>query len=627
MVAAAHNNAQVEHLNDSEVPWSHAAGEIRSLQRCINDLVSVLALSAIWQGGEPAQIVNTLIDALLRMLRADLVYARVSNPADGGLIERLRLADSPRPALTPEAVAALLDPWTADDPWHWPSVARTAFADGEISIVPQRLGVYADSGLIVVGARRADFPRETERLLLSVAVNQAAIGLQEARLLSEQRHAAGELDQRVAQRTRELAAAVEELQLRVSMLQKLPVAAWSVTPDGFPDTVNQSWYDYTGQTPEYVHSEPEAWMTTLHPEDRRRAAQSYWDGIHSGRGFTMEARFRRASDGAYRWHLNRAVPVHDPTGNILRFVGTSTDIEELKRAQDELRDAQAELAHVTRVLTVGELTASIAHEVNQPLSGIVTNASTCLRMLAGTPPNIEGASETARRTLRDAHRASEVMARLRGLFARKDIVAESVDVNEAAREVIALCSAALQRNRVVLRTELAQELPPVNGDRVQLQQVILNLLTNASDAMAGIEDRPRDLLVRTALADADLVRVTVSDTGSGFQPEEAERLFTAFYTTKSGGMGIGLSVSRSIIATHHGRLWAERNSGPGATFSFCIPSAAAHTGTLHSPEACLQPPRAAMADDARGGASARRARSTRPPPARRKSARATSRSG
>jgi PAS domain S-box-containing protein len=571
-VAAAHNNEKVEHLNDSpEVPSNPAAEEIKSLQRCIHDLVSVLGLSAIWTGGEPAQIVNTLIDALLTMLRADLVFARVRNSAEGGLIERLRVAHCEEPPLAAEPVARLLDQWTRDDPQNWPSVARTSFADAEISVVPLRVGVYGDSGLIVVGSRRADFPRRTERLLLSVAVNQAAIGLQEARLLSEQRRAASDLDQRVAQRTRELAAAVEELQLRVSMLQKLPVAAWSLRLDGTPDIVNQSWYNYAGLTPEYVRSHPDAWTLMLHPEDRHRATQSYWAGIHSGRGFTMEARFRRASDGAYRWHLNRAVPVRDAAGKIQGFVGTSTDIEELKQAQDELRNMQAELAHMTRVMTVGELTASIAHEVNQPLSGIVTNASTCLRMLAGTPPNVDGASETVRRTLRDAKRASEVVTRLRGLFAGKEIVAESVDLNEAAREVIALCSAALRRNRVVLRTELAEDLPPVMGDRVQLQQVILNLINNASDAMTGIDDRPRDLLVRTALDEADLVRVTVTDSGSGFLPQDAQRLFTAFYTTKRSGMGIGLSVSRSIIESHDGRLWAECNPGSGATFSFSIP--------------------------------------------------------
>lgn len=578
----------------SEVPSVLAAGEIRALQRCIDDLIGLLGPSATWTGGEPAQIVGTMLDALLSMLRADIVCARIRDPDDGGLLESLRLADPQEAPDAARAVGPLLDAWFACEPQGWPSVARITLSDREICFVPLRVGLYGDGGLILVGSRRPDFPRPAERLLLSVAVNQAAVALQEARLLGEQKRAARELDRRVAQRTRELAAAVEELQLRVSMLQKLPVAAWSVTPDGTPDVVNQSWFDYTGQTPEYVRSHPEAWMTTMHPEDWRRAALTYWQGVHSGQGFTMEARFRRACDGTYRWHLSRAVPVHDLAGNLLRFIGTSTDIEDLKRTQDELRHAQAELAHMTRVMTVGELTASIAHEVNQPLAGIVTNANTCLRMLVGTPPNVDGAKETMRRTLRDADRASEVIARLRRLFARKRIVTETVDINDAAREVILLCSAALQRNRVVLRTELAEELPPLTGDRLQLQQVILNLITNASEAMAAIDDRPRDLLLRTALDREDLVCVTVRDTGPGFCPQDAERLFTAFYTTKSRGMGIGLSVSRSIIESHHGRLWAECNVGPGATFTFCIPSTALRSAALHR----ASDPRAAIRDQA-----------------------------
>lgn len=565
----------------SEVPSVRAAEEIRSLQRCIDDLVGVLGLSATWTGGEPGRIVRTLLDALLSMLRADIVCARIRDPDDGGLIESLRLAHPQEQPDAARAVGPLLDSWFACDPQTWPSAARITLVDRDIRLVPLRVGLYGDGGLILAGSRRPDFPLQAERLLLSVAVNQAAIALQEARLLGEQKRAASELDRRVAQRTRQLAAAVEELQLRVSMLQKLPVVAWSVRPDGTPDVVNQSWFDYTGQTPEYVRSHPEAWMTTMHPEDWRRGALTYWQGVHSGQGFTMEARFRRASDGAYRWHLNRAVPVHDAAGNLLRFIGTSTDIEDLKRTQDELRHAQAELAHMTRVMTVGELTASIAHEVNQPLAGIVTNANTCLRMLVGTPPNVDGAKETMRRTLRDADRASEVIARLRRLFARKQIVAEALDINEAAREVILLCSAALQRNRVVLRTELAEDLPPLTGDRLQLQQVILNLITNASEAMTAIDDRPRELLLRTTLDGEDLVSVTVRDTGSGFCPQDAERLFAAFYTTKSRGMGIGLSVSRSIIESHNGRLWAECNVGPGATFMFSIPSTAARSGASH----------------------------------------------
>jgi signal transduction histidine kinase len=219
------------------------------------------------------------------------------------------------------------------------------------------------------------------------------------------------------------------------------------------------------------------------------------------------------------------------------------------------------------------LTASIAHEVNQPLSGIITNASTCQRMLNAEPPNIDGARETMRRTIRDGNRASDVIKRLRALFGKKDATTESVDLNEATREVIALSLSELQRGRVILRTELTDDLPPVTGDRVQLQQVILNLLLNASDAMSGINDRPRQLVIRTGRDEGDCVRLSVQDAGVGFDPQDVGRLFEAFYTTKTSGMGIGLSVSRSIIESHHGRLWATPNDGPGATFSFSIPRA------------------------------------------------------
>jgi signal transduction histidine kinase len=217
------------------------------------------------------------------------------------------------------------------------------------------------------------------------------------------------------------------------------------------------------------------------------------------------------------------------------------------------------------------LTASIAHEVNQPLSGIITNAGTCLRMLAADPPNVEGARETVRRTIRDGNRAADVISRLRALYSKKEPTIESVDLNEATREVLALSLSELQRNRVIVQQELVDDLPLVAGDRVQLQQVILNLLRNASDAMSTIDDRPRDLLIRTEPDDDDRVRLSVSDVGIGFEPQATDKLFEAFYTTKDEGMGIGLSVSRSIIERHHGRLWAMPNSGPGVTFSFSVP--------------------------------------------------------
>jgi PAS domain S-box-containing protein len=253
------------------------------------------------------------------------------------------------------------------------------------------------------------------------------------------------------------------------------------------------------------------------------------------------------------------------------FIGAIQDVTEYKAAEEALHQARSELAHVARVTTLSALTASIAHEVNQPLSGIMTNAGTCLRMLDIDPPNLEGARETARRTLRDGNRASDVIARLRALFAKKEFTLEPMDLSEATREVIALSVSDLQRNRVVLRSELAENLPSVIGDRVQLQQVILNLILNAAEAMHEVDDRPRELTIRIERAASDRVLVTVRDTGVGVDRQSTEKLFDAFYTTKRGGMGIGLSVSRSIVERHHGRLWVEPNDGPGATFAFSIP--------------------------------------------------------
>jgi PAS domain S-box-containing protein len=276
-------------------------------------------------------------------------------------------------------------------------------------------------------------------------------------------------------------------------------------------------------------------------------------------------------NGSIKYVHTAAHTTRDQNGRLQR-IGAVQDVTRRRLSEEALAKVRSELAHVARVTCLGAFTASIAHEVNQPLSGIITNASTCLRMLAADPPNIDGARETARRTIRDGNRAADVITRLRALFSKKDVTTEPVDLNEATREVIALLMSELQRSRVILHAELADDLPPATGDRVQLQQVILNLLRNASEAMSGVDDRPRKLVIRTERED-NRVRLTVQDAGVGLGPQGADKLFEAFYTTKSGGMGIGLFVSRSIIEGHHGRLWAAPNEGPGATFSFSIPRA------------------------------------------------------
>jgi PAS domain S-box-containing protein len=255
-----------------------------------------------------------------------------------------------------------------------------------------------------------------------------------------------------------------------------------------------------------------------------------------------------------------------------RFTDIAGIAIEHERADAALNRARADLTHMARVTALSALTASIAHEVSQPLSGIITNASTCLRMLAADPLNLEVARATAQRTIRDANRATEVIQRLRALFAKRAPAREEVDLNDAAREVLALSQSELQRRRVAVRTDFADALPRISGDRVQLQQVMLNLVLNAADALEGVEGRPRDLLMATRGEASGEVRLFVRDAGVGLDPAGAERLFDAFYTTKGQGMGIGLSISRTIIEGHDGRLWASANDGPGATFSFSIPA-------------------------------------------------------
>jgi PAS domain S-box-containing protein len=995
-----------------ELQFEPSVEEIQSLKRCMNDLVSLLALPAIWAGGDVSQIAGTLLDALIAILLIDFVYVRLVNPDGGGPIEIARVAQTLMKMTQPHEIGQALDRLLGDAVSKWPSRTRIRIRDTEIFAAPVRLGLQGEVGVVVAGSQQSDFPTQTDRLLLHVAANQAVIALQEARVLSEQTRLAKELDESVTERTSELAATNEALVQEVAerrraeealrngeealaksernlklIIDTIPALAWSSRPDGTTDFLNKHYLDYAGLSTEEaqnwdwtaaVHSddlnglaakwqaitasgkagEVEArlrrfdgeyrwfliranplrdetgnivkwygintdiderkraeektagaerelqraidgipalaatydangsrisvnkrgleftglsaedmaggrWSIAVHPDDIEVAESKWRTCIASGEPFEHEYR-TRAADGTYRWHLARRVPIRDEVGKVIRWYGVNHDIEDRKQAEallarekqllemiasgSSLRDvlgalcifieqaapdcycdvhmidwnrsileyavapslpssysdpvagmplsgdllpcgiaahqkiqvvaadiesdprwytspvrshvlkhgyrsvwstpicsregrvlatfcivqrkpakpsayhqdliaratqiasiaiersrteaalrrsetllseaqrlsstgafswvdtdevafseelyrifefdlnsvvtlerirerihpedipslsvqmgrvragqgylgyeirlrmpdhrikylrtfgraihhqdgrvecltavqdvterrlaeealskARSDLAHVTRFTSLGAMTASIAHEVNQPLSGIITNASTCLRMLAADPPNIEVARETARRTIRDGNRAADVIARLRSLFSKKNVAIEPLDLNEAVREVIALSSSDLQRSQVVLRTELTDGLALVGGDRIQLQQVIMNLLRNAVDAMIGVDDRPRRLLIRTEHDEVDHVRLSVQDAGVGFGPEGSERLFEAFYTTKSEGMGIGLSVSRSIIESHGGYLRAQANDSPGVTFAFSIP--------------------------------------------------------
>lgn len=1079
----------------AEMKSSHqeSTEEIKRLRRCINDLVSVIALPASWTGGEANHIVQILIKTLLRLLSLDFVYARLNEMKEEPN-EFIQLADSLEPAFEPQEICQIIKPWLGNSPQTGPLFTKKPVGNGSFSIVSLPIGLQGEFGLIVAGSQRPDFPAQAEKVVLDVAVNQAVIGLQEARLLKEQKRVAIELDERVTQRTLELARVNEALEKQIverwqaeeslresermsslivdsipglvalltatgevevvnrqlldyfgqrleelkqwgtngtvhpddlphvievftrsitsgipyEIVQRLrrgdgsyrwiqnsgfplrdkngqitrwcvlltdiderkraeealqhserdlkliidtiPALVWSAYPDGNADFFSQHYLDYVGLSTEQV--EGWGWTKAVHPEDLFGLA-AMWERIMASEKIgEAEARLRR-HDGEYRWFLFRVNPLRDETGKIVKWYGQNTDIEDRKRSEFLLREsemqfktifdeagtgitlvdltvgepvrnnralremlncseeelsrfetynqlthedererdaltfrelcegkrdslriekhfvlkdgrsiwanviftllrdedgqpqyvitihediterklaleklqanqdlldlaqksasamafdwhinqeinvwspeheslygltpgtfdgsyqawkkmiyppdwasvleaikhahetgkvatefrviwkdgtthwlatngrmffdemgkplrivgfttditkrklieenlrrseaflaegqhlarmgnftwrveteeimwseqlyrifefkagititiemiasrvhpedmpllydmverarrrmrdfayehrllmpdgsikylhliahkiqdqkgqleyigavqdvtkrrlseealskARSELARVSRIMSLGVLTASIAHEVNQPLSGIITNASTCLRMLDADPPNIEGARETVRRTIRDGNRASDVIKRLRSLFSKKDFTVELVDLNEAATEVIALSQSELQRSQTVFRAELAKDLPMIAGDRVQIQQVILNLLLNSLDAMSVVDNRSKELIIKTELDEDDRVRLSVRDTGIGLAPDEVGKIFDAFYTTKKSGMGIGLSVSRSIIEKHQGQLWAESNKGPGAVFCFSIP--------------------------------------------------------
>lgn len=706
------------------------AEEIKRLRRCINDLVSVLALPAIWTGSPPPQIIANLLDALVSMLNLDFIYARLSGKSGVGFTDMVRAGSQWERKPRAEEIGEKLQPWLGNNSQELPAVAKNFFEDGDIALMPLPLGLHGEMGVLVAASRRMDFPQQTERLLLSVAATQTAIGLQEAKLLDTQKRIARELDQRVAERTAELAAMNEELRKEVtereaveerlreeeaefrrseahkaaildssldgivaidhegritefnpaaestfgyrresvvgkqladvlvppSLREKhraglthhlatgesrvlgrriemnalcadgreipVEIAITRVVRDGPPaftgylrditerkrqegalleahgklaqneerwrsvfenSAIGVALTDLNGRfiaaNPVYQkmlgYTEEELkqrrFLEITEEEDREpnwKLVQELFEGKR--RQFQVEKQYRR-KDGSTVWARN-SVSLISGTDRVPGFLmALSEDVTERRVAEEALNKAQSELYHVARVMTLSAVTASIAHEVNQPLSGIVTNASTCLRMLDATPPNLTGARETARRTIRDGNRASEVITRLRALFSRKDAIFELFDLNEAAEEVIALSMGDLQRHRILLKTELAADLPVVLGDRIQIQQVILNLVRNASEAMSAVDDRSRELLIRTERDEADGVRLSVKDSGVGIDPQIEEKLFQPFCTTKNDGMGIGLSISRSIMEGHQGRLWGLANEGPGATFALAIP--------------------------------------------------------
>jgi PAS domain S-box-containing protein len=848
-----------------------STAEIKRLQSCINDLISLLSLPAIWSGSESSQIPGTLVDVLLTMLRLDFAYARLSDASDGPPIEVVRLGDHRHSSVQPQQFGQALDRWLTGDQTASRSLVPDPMGEGEVSIASFSLGLQHEVGVLVAGSRRADFPTEVERLLLRVAANQAGIGLQEARRSGEQKRIAEMLEQRVAERTRQLTTVNDDLLRSEAYLAEAQRVShtgsfgWSVSsgdivwsdetfrileydpankptlerilqrthpedrlfvqqaieqaardrkafdvehrllmPDGsvkyvrvvgHPSTNDESgnfefvgavmditeskraeeslrrsegylaeaqrlthtgswvwriagrealhlseeWYRIYGFDPEAGVPSWDERLQRLHPEDRAEWQATIDRAIDEKSDYEMEFRILLPA-GSVRHIQTVGHPVLNASGDLVQFVGSSVDVTERKRAEalregesrileriardapleeilenlvhvieaqftgllcsvllldedgqhvrhgaapslpepytkaidglsigpkagscgtamyrrepvvvtdilqdplweeyrgvaepygfracsstpilmhsdevlgsfamyyreprspspaearalemathlagiaierklareerERLRQAQADLAHINRVTTMGELTASLAHEIKQPITAAVTDARTCLRWLGRDEPDVPEARAAASRLVTDVTRAAEIISRIGLLFKKGGLQRELVDVNELIREMIVLLRNEAARYSISIGPDLAEDLPKVVGDRIQLQQVFMNLMLNGIEAMKDL-GTVGELTIRSQQGDGSQLLISIGDTGVGLQPEQAEKVFDAFYTTKAQGTGMGLPISRSIIESHGGRLWATANSGPGATFQFTLPS-------------------------------------------------------
>ena len=350
-------------------------------------------------------------------------------------------------------------------------------------------------------------------------------------------------------------------------IDAIPALVWSTLPDGSLDFINQRWEEIGLSLDDLRGSN---WTAVIHPDDRPGVVDRWDTAVETGTPYENMERVRRV-DGEYRWFLSRARPLRDKLGKIVRWYGIDTDIEDRKRAEEALHKVRAELAHASRVTTLGELTASIAHEVNQPLAAIVANAEACLRWLDRGTPNLDEARRNLGSIIKDGNRAGEVTRRVRALVSKADAQKAPLDINDVVNEVVALVRGEAFGHRVSLRLELAPVSSVVFADRVQLQQVIINLAINGMEAMQPVTDRPRELVIRSHQDEARQVVVTVTDCGGGISEATADRLFDAFFTTKTSGMGMGLSICRSIIEAHGGRVWAAPSPPRGAAFHFTLP--------------------------------------------------------
>jgi PAS domain S-box-containing protein len=494
------------------------------------------------------------------------------NPSDAELVQQLLDADnitneSRRVQTRPEFVEALqapdLDLILADyslptfDGFTALNLARTLRPEVPFIFVSGSLGEEVAIEALKIGA--TDYVLKSRLSRLVPAVQRA---LRETRERNDRRKA-------------EDAARRSEKELLAS-IDIIPAIAFTTLPDGSAIWANRQWGQFTGLSPQDTSGF--GWQATLHPDDLDNHLAKWRRSLSSGEPFENEARHRGAK-GEYRYFLVRAVPLRDENEKIVKWFGTLTDIEDRKRAEQErerLRQLESDLAYMSRVMTMGELAASITHEIKQPITAAVMNAEACARWLSRDVPNVSEASHAAAAMVAGAMRAAEIVDRVRSLYVREAPRREPFYLGEIIQEILILLAETAKRNLVCIRTDIKVGSTRAIGDRVQVQQVLLNLMLNSIEAM---KDTGGDLTVSSMTADDGLVQVHVSDTGPGLPIEQSERLFEAFFTTKPQGTGLGLCISRRIVEAHGGRLWASSNQGRGVTFHFTLPAEiSAHSG-------------------------------------------------
>jgi len=546
--------------------------ETLALRTALRELVALSTIPAAWVGREPPIIAAGLADVLVGSLNLDFAFVRLCDPRGGAAVEVTRG-----------------NAWTAFPEWlqaHLGGLSQFSCKEivaGVGGAEPCRgvvipIGVNAEAGLVAAACSGTDFPSDMDKLLLSVAANHAAAAFQNARLrheldakVAELGQVRNELETNVAERTADL----RRSETYLAEAQRLShTGSWAFNAR---EAVYWSEENFRiwGFNPQQGLPDRETVLQRIHPEDRERVVEYIQKTVQEKRDYAVEFRIV-LPEGTVKHIHGLGRPVFSASGELVEVIGTQLDVTERKRAEEErerLRQLQADLAHLSRVTTMGELTASLAHEIKQPITAAITDAKTCLRWLRREEPNLAEASEASSRMIKAVTRAADIISRISVLFKKGALQRESVDINELIREMIVLLRSEANRYSISIRTELPEDLPKVMADRVQLQQVFMNLMLNGIDAMKEKTDGG-ELTIKSEAADGQLL-ISVSDTGVGLPPKQAEEIFKAFFTTKDKGTGMGLPISRSIIESHGGRLWAAGASGRGATFQFTLPATVA----------------------------------------------------